>query len=246
MEMRRRLPIGVELVKRGVITEADIERALEYQRENPSMKLGDILHTLNICDSEKLIQNIGDIVGEKGILITSNTLKVRPTEYLSSEICRKYKCIPFEINGSKIKVCFSDKTARGKTDPVKMLLLNKGLVMEQYITFEEDIDRVLANLEGQASPDISKNAGNGNIVELVDNIIKVGMEKRASDIHVEPLAEEVRVRYRIDGQLITATKIAKEKQPQVIGRLKAISNMHQEKQESQDGEYSIMMEQMYI
>ena len=44
--MRRRLPIGVELVKRGVVTEADIEKALAYQREHPNTKLGDILHIL--------------------------------------------------------------------------------------------------------------------------------------------------------------------------------------------------------
>ena len=61
------------------------------------------------------------------------------------------------------------------------------------------------------------------------------MAKRASDIHIEPLANEVRVRYRIDGELFTVAKISKEKQQQVIGRLKAISNMHQEKQEAQDG-----------
>lgn len=42
MEMRRRLPIGVELVKRGVVTETDIEKALEYQRNHPNTKLGDI------------------------------------------------------------------------------------------------------------------------------------------------------------------------------------------------------------
>ena len=61
------------------------------------------------------------------------------------------------------------------------------------------------------------------------------MKKRASDIHIEPLENEVRVRYRIDGELVTAAKIPKEKQTQIIGRLKAISNMFQEKQESQDG-----------
>ena len=61
MEMRRRLPIGVELVKRGIVTETDIEKALEYQRQHPSVKLGDILHILNVCDAEVLIENIGDI-----------------------------------------------------------------------------------------------------------------------------------------------------------------------------------------
>lgn len=235
MEMRRRLPIGVELVKRGVVTESDIEKALEYQREHPSIKLGDILHILNVCDGEKLIQSIGEIIGEKGVLLTSNSLKIKPTEYLSLEVCKKNKCIPFEVNGGKIKVCFTDKSIGGKTDSVKMLLLNKGLVMEQYITFEKDIEKILSSLEGESSGDIYQTTSSGTIIELVDSIIKTGMEKRASDIHIEPLMDEVRVRYRIDGELFTVAKISKEKQQQVIGRLKAISNMHQEKQEAQDG-----------
>lgn len=235
MEMRRRLPMGVELVRRGVVTESDIEKALQYQREHPSIKLGDILHILNVCDGEKLIQNIGEIIGEKGILLTISSVKVNITEYLSLEVCKKNKCIPFEVSGNKIKVCFTDRAAEGKTDTVRMLLLNKGLVMEKYITFETEIEKIISSIENKASSDMYQSTSNGTIVELVDNIIKQGMEKRASDIHIEPLAEEIRVRYRIDGELVTATKISKDKQAQVIGRLKAISNMHQEKQEAQDG-----------
>ena len=238
MEMRRRLPIGVELVKRGVVTETDIEKALEYQRNHPNTKLGDILHILNVCEADILIQNIAEILWEKGVLLTGNTIKIKPTDYLSLDICKKNKCVPFEVANGKIKVCFTDKIVNNKTDSVKMLLLNKGLVMEQYITFEDDIDRVLTSLEGEtANGDITKatTSANTSMIELIDNIIRTGMEKRASDIHIEPLVNEVRVRYRIDGELFTAAKIPKDKQQQVIGRLKAISNMHQEKQEAQDG-----------
>ena len=235
MEIRRRLPIGVELVKRGVVTEAYIEKALQYQREHPNMKLGDILHVLNVCDAVNLIQNIGEILGEKGILLTVNSLKIKPTEYLTIENCKKYKCIPFEVNGGKIKVCFTDKMTGGKTDPVRMLLLNKGLVMESYITFENEIEKIIDSLEGDKNKDITKSTLSETITELIDSIIRTGMEKRASDIHIEPMANEIRIRYRIDGELFTAAKIDKEKQQQVIGRLKAISNMHQEKQEAQDG-----------
>ena len=238
MEMRRRMPIGVELVKRGIVTENDIEKALEYQRERPNTKLGDILHILDACDGDILIQNIAEILGEKGVLLTSNTLKIKPTDYLSLDICKKNKCIPFEVVNGKIKVAFTDKIINGKPDPVRMLLLNKGLVMEQYITFENDIDRILNSMETEtADGDITKatTSSSTTMIELIDSIIRTGMEKRASDIHIEPLANEIRVRYRIDGELFTAAKISKEKQTQVIGRLKAISNMHQEKQESQDG-----------
>ena len=238
MEIKRRMPIGVELVKRGIVTENDIEKALEYQREHPNVKLGDILHILNVCDDEILIKNISEITGEKGILLTSETMKVKPTDYLSFDMCKNNRCLPFEVTNGKIKVAFSDKTVNGKTDPVRMILLNKGLVMEKYLTFENDIDKILFSMEEEnAENDITKvtSSSGTTMIELIDNIIRTGMEKRASDIHIEPLVNEIRVRYRIDGELFTAAKIPKEKQSQVIGRLKAISNMHQEKQESQDG-----------
>ena len=76
---------------------------------------------------------------------------------------------------------------------------------------------------------------NADVSSFIDSVIKSAMEKRASDIHIEPMQEGMRIRYRIDGVLVNAANIGKEKQAQIVNRLKAISNMHQEKQESQDG-----------
>ena len=235
MDMRRRQPIGVELVKRGIVTENDIQKALEYQREHSDTKLGDILHILQVCDPQVLIQTIGDIVGTDGILLTGNTIKVKLTDYMPLEIARKNQCVPFDVENGKIKVCFADNFNKTKMDTVKLMLLNKGLIMQPYITFEKDIDKILDALDTDVVKTMSQPTASGTIVELVDSIIRKGMEKRASDIHIEPLMNEIRVRYRIDGELFTDSAIPKEKQQQVIGRLKAISNMHQEKQESQDG-----------
>lgn len=235
MDMRKRQPIGVELVKRGIVTEKDIEKALEYQREHPNGKLGDILYILDVCDPNKLIETIGEIVGTKGILLNASTIKVKLTDYISLDIAKKNKAIPFEVASGKIKVCFANTVNSRVIDTVRLLLLNKGLVMESYITFESDIDKILKSLEGVATSNLEAAGRNDTITGLVDSIIKTGMERRASDIHIEPMQNQVRVRYRIDGELFTAAKIEKEKQSQIIGRLKAISNMHQEKQESQDG-----------
>ena len=235
MDMRKRQPIGVELVKRGIVTEKDIEKALEYQREHPNRKLGDILYILDVCDPNKLIETIGEIVGTKGILLNASTIKVKLTDYISLDIAKKNKAVPFEVSSGKIKVCFANTVNSRVIDTVRLLLLNKGLVMESYITFESDIDKILKSLEGVATSNLEAAGRNDTITGLVDSIIKTGMERRASDIHIEPMQNQVRVRYRIDGELFTAAKIEKEKQSQIIGRLKAISNMHQEKQESQDG-----------
>lgn len=235
MEMRRRQPIGVELVKKGIVEEDDIKKALDYQKQHPNKKIGDILYILDVCDPNKLIKSIGDILGTKGILLTSKVLKLNVTDYISLDVAKKNRAVPFEVDSGKIKVCFANTVNARAMETVRLLMLNKGLVMEEYITFEPDIDRILKSYEGTVTDNLTTAGANDSITTLVDSIIKTGMERRASDIHIEPMQNKVRVRYRIDGELFTAANIAKEKQGQLIGRLKAISNMHQEKQESQDG-----------
>lgn len=225
-------PLGIELAKRKLVTETEIDKALEYQKLYPNKKLGDILHILHLCDSEELIKAIGEILGEKAILLTEADIRINVSEYISLDIVKKNKAIPFGIEGNRIKVCFADTTNKRSIETIRLLLLNKGLVMEKYITFESNIDRILDSLEGLATESISSAR---DVTALVDSIIKTGMEKRASDIHFEPMVDKLRVRYRIDGGLVNAVNVEQEKIPQIIGRLKAISNMHQEKQESQDG-----------
>ena len=231
MEQKRRQPLGIELVKRGIVTEEDIERALDYQKAEPRKKIGDILNILRVCDPYVLINAIGDILDERGIYLKESDIKINVLDYISIDIARQYKAIPFdEVNG-KIKVCFADTSNRRAVETVRLLLLNKGIIMEKYITFETNIDMILNSFTG-SSDNIDVNA---DVSGFIDSVIRTAMEKRASDIHIEPMQEGMRIRYRIDGVLINAVNVGKEKQSQIIGRLKAISNMHQEKQDSQDG-----------
>ena len=235
MDVRKRQPLGIELVKRGIVTEENIEEALQEQRRSPNKKIGEILNDLQVCDSNKLIEAIGEIVGVKGIILTPQSVKIDVLEYISLEIARRNKAIPFEVENGKIKVCFSDTTNLRNIEAVRLLMLNKGLIIDPYITFGNLLEDILQTLGGTSSRDMSRIGQDDNMTEVVDSIIKTAMKKRASDIHIEPEREQIRVRYRIEGELFTETSIPKEKQSQLIGRLKAISNMHQEKQESQDG-----------
>ncbi len=232
MDNRRRGPIGIELVKRGIVNEEDVNKALDYQRDYPNMKVIDIINKLGLCNENILVEALGDILDEKSILLTQNDIKLNVADYISLDVAKQNKAIPFDITGNKIKVCFSDTLNRRAVDTVRLILLNKGLIMERYITFEKNINAILESLEGSATDNINSS---GDAIGLIDTIIKTAIKKRASDIHIEPLEESIRVRYRIDGELVNAAKLPKEKQSQIVGRLKAISNMYQEKQESQDG-----------
>ena len=235
MDVRKRQPIGIELVKKGIVTEDDISNALILQRKEPEKKIGEILYEMEVCDPEQLIKAIGDVIGIKGIVLTSDLIKLEVLDYISLEMARRSRAIPFDIENGKVKVCFTDTTNNRNVEAIRLLMLNKGLVVEPYITFASIIDDLVKKLGGSEERDLGYIGNEDNTTEIVDSIIKSGMQKRASDIHIEPERNQIRVRYRIDGELFTATTIPKEKQPQIIGRLKAISNMHQEKQESQDG-----------
>ena len=114
-------------------------------------------------------------------------------------------------------------------------MLNKGLIVDIYVAFQANVEEYIQDYENKMNATMEDINGSETTTEIIDNIIKLAIEKRASDIHVEPQADSVRIRFRIDGELFVITNIPKERQDQLIGRLKAISNMHQEKQLSQDG-----------
>ena len=236
MALNGKAPMGVELVKKGVVTESDIQTAIEYQKEHPDKKIGDILNILNLCPQAQLIKAMGEVLNEKVIILRPDNITINVTEYMSLDVCKSCKAIIFDVIGSKAKVCFADTANKRAIEQVRLILLNRGLVMEKYLTFESAIDTVIESLDGKAGGSIS---ATGDVTGLIDTIIKTAMEKRASDIHIEPLENTIRIRYRIDGELVTVASIDKQRLTQVIGRLKAISNMHQEKQESQDGRISL-------
>ena len=79
--------------------------------------------------------------------------------------------------------------------------------MEKYISFEKNVLDVIKNFEGNAIENVDSS---GDATTLVDSIIRTAMKKRTSDIHIEPLEDVIRVRYRIDGELIKATEIKKK------------------------------------
>ena len=119
---------------------------------------------------------------------------------------KKNKAIPFAVESGKIKVAFADiATSETSIRSIKMLMLNKGLVVDIYMAFQTNVEEFLQKYEEQASQNIEDINGNETTTEIIDNIIKLAIEKRASDVHVEPQIDSVRIRFRIDGELFVIT-----------------------------------------
>ena len=176
----KKVPLGIELVKRKVATEADVKEAIRYQKEHPNTKIGEALAEIGTIDEKKLVQAMSEILGEKVIIMRPELVNINISKYISIDTAKKNKVIPFdEING-KVKVCFSDVNDPKVVEQIRLMLLHSGYSMEKYISFSNKILSTLESLEVDTTEDFG--ASSKDITKMVDTIIKTGMEKRASDI----------------------------------------------------------------
>ena len=238
--VKKNVPLGVFLIRKNLITERDIDTALAYQKEHPEKKIGEIFHTLNLCSDDELLKALAERLGCKHYILPKNTFeKFNGGDYIPLDTMRQNKVVPFGFTNSEKKVlmvAFANPEDENVKRRIDLILRSKGLTMEVYVTFASYIDAMFEELDKQTGTSNEYVVEGQDTTQLVDNIIRSGMNKRASDIHFEPMETRMRIRFRIDGDLIEVTNIEKSKIDYIVGRLKAISNMHQEKKGNQDGE----------
>lgn len=225
-------PIGIEFIKRGLLTESQVDRVLQYQKEHKDLKFGEIVDILDMCDKEALLQTLSEKVQVNPVFLEKD-LKINPVKYLPRDVIINYKVMPFEIEGNTIKVAFADPQNPTKVKEVELLLMNAGFQMEIYITLYTSIMNQIENIRTVETTFVNKEEK--DTTKLIDNIIMTGIEKRASDIHIEPMEDRIRIRYRIDGELINASELPIGRLPTIVGRIKSIANMYQEISYDQDG-----------
>ena len=237
---KKNVPLGVFLIRKNLITERDIDTALAYQKEHPERKIGEIFHTLNLCSDSELLKALGERLGCKHYILPKNTLDMfNGADLIPLDTMRQHKVVPFgftDKNKTTVMVAFANPEDENVKRRIELILKSKGLNMEVYVTFKSYIDAMFAEFDKQSGKTTEYVVEGQDTTQLVDNIIRSAMNKRASDVHFEPMENRMRIRFRIDGDLVEVTNIDKSKMDYIIGRLKAISNMHQEKKTNQDGE----------
>ena len=228
----KRNPIGIEFIKRGLLTESQVDRVLQYQNEHRELKFGEIVDVLEMCDKKALLDVLSYKLQLRPVMLNEK-LDINPQDYMPRDMIITLKAIPFKKDGNKLSVAFADPLDDGKTKQVELFLMNAGYEMESFITLYTSIMNQINTVKSVQNKFVDKDEK--DVTVLIDNIIATAIDKRASDIHVEPLEDKVRVRYRIDGELITVSEISKKRQQLISGRIKSISNMHQEITYDQDG-----------
>lgn len=228
----RKNPIGLEFIKKGLLSDTQVTRVLEYQKDHRDLKFGEIVDILDMCEKNSLLTVLSEKLQYEGVMLDGK-LEVTPVDYLPRDIIINYKALPFKIDGNRLSVAFADIQNTQKVKEIELMLMNAGYEMLPYITLYTSIMKQIGDVRTVENKFVDKEEKDTS--KLIDNIIMTAITKRASDIHIEPMTDKIRVRYRIDGELITATELPKDRQDIVTGRLKSIANMHQEITYDQDG-----------
>ena len=259
---RKRIRVGDLLVEAGAITNEQLQQALEKQKEEGGM-LGNIIMEMGFISRELLITVLTtqmgiDFVDAKQIQIDENVIKTIP-----KDLVQKYKAMPMGFNPDNpnmLQVVMADPMDLMAVDD---LAIASGMQIEPFLGFEDEIENVIGKFYGSAEAMEAAEAyklemgigaegeedafadevDNSPIVLLVNQIIEGGVRQRASDIHIEALESNVRVRYRIDGALKQVMTYELNILPAISARIKIIGGMDiAEKRKPQDGRITIIVD----
>lgn len=253
MALVQKKRLGDILLMAEKITPSQLQSALKTQKIL-GKKLGEVLIESGIVSEEDIIDAIVAQTGIKKIDLNNIQFDKKAIKIVPQNLCNKYNLIAFGFEEDKILVAMSDPLNIFAIDDIS---ISTGLEVKTFIAPKKDIDKFVKinySSEGvnKAAEELSKESleaktiavdveevddvKNAPVVKMIEYLFKNSIEMRASDIHIEPFEKEIRIRYRIDGELTTINTLGIESLAPLITRIKILANLNiAEKRIPQDG-----------
>ncbi len=244
---------------KGILSEKDLRFFLSQFRENTL----DALIFLVQKDSSKkntLCRLWGDSLGFAYVDLEKTLFQPDVVKHIPEKFARRYKTIPIYKLGDSLTVATADPGNRLILEEVEKFI---GCGLSPVFSFPHDIDDAI-DIQYQTSTSLDELlrklslnplfseaqkitaeeleafAGNQSVVDLTRSLLLFGVKERASDIHIEPSGESVRIRFRIDGVLHERMQLDQSIYPTLISRLKILAGADiTERRRSQDGRINI-------
>ncbi|MBN2879488.1 MAG: type II/IV secretion system protein [Clostridia bacterium] len=252
---RHKKYLGEMLVEAGIITNMQLEEALDIQRKTTGKRLGTILRELNYADDQIIMSVLEAQLGVPFIDLSSVNIPQEMIKLVPVNIAKKHKLIPIKVENDLLYVAMEDPFSflaiedvrRVARMEVKTFLAKAEQIMTaiEKLYSREHTEKALKDLSVSTSQEeivddvsVSENdvVGNAPVVRLVNSIIEEAINTGASDIHIEPMEDIVRVRNRTDGTLRKVLDTPKYLLPSIIARIKIMGAMNiAEKRVPQDG-----------
>ena len=245
------LKIGELLLYAGKITSEQLNEALAVQ-ESSNRKLGEVLVEMGFVTQEDIVEVLEFQLGFPRIDLNKYEINQSVVSILPESIVRKYKLIPIDKRDNKLIVAMADPLNFFAVDDIK---LYTKMELESVLATSTDITKlidryytgsntrkVLEEFTGEGMFDVDQEdvedaeVASAPIVRLINSLFDQAIRSKASDIHIEPYADEIRVRFRIDGDLREITALPRSNLSAIVTRIKIIGKMNiAEKRIPQDG-----------
>ena len=244
------------LVRRQVLSPDQLEEAKGLERQ-AGMKLGDAIVKLGYATDEQVMSAVAEFHGLQFVDLTEVTIPPAVIELVPESVARENLVLPMSQDNGALKVIMSDPSDFDKMQKLQFILNKdiqpvlapRGQIVEainrHYGQSEtESVDSMLSEFtdtaidftETESTSGTSFEESDAPVVKLVNLIIQEAVSLRASDIHIEPFADRVRVRYRIDGVLVERDSPPRRLLAPMLSRLKIMASIDiAEKRRPQDG-----------
>ncbi|MDR3547849.1 MAG: GspE/PulE family protein [Candidatus Pacebacteria bacterium] len=250
----------------GLVARKDVDSAEEKAKQS-NQSIGDVLVSEGLLSADALRRIKGYVLGIPFVNLKDSKISLEVLSLIPEPIARTHNIIAFKKNTDSLEVAMLDTedlpaidSVRKKTglnilarltdeDSIKHALIQyqKSLKDEfgDLIATEAGRIKLVKETDGAeaSGDDLKKMAEDLPIVRIVDTLLRHAITQNASDIHIEPMEEEVLVRYRIDGILHDAMTLPKQAGPGITARIKVLANLKlDEKRLPQDGRFKMETE----
>lgn len=260
LQQRYKGTLGEYLVATNRITESQLEQALSMQKVSGGM-VGTVLVTMGALDEGSLDEALTGFFGVEALNLHREKVEPAALALIPESVAREHSAIPIRLDEAGLRVAAAEPNedtralySRLSGHPVHLLIAppddirwaidrnyraisGVGKLVQIFEGTEEARKRSLYTSEPEATSD------DAPIVQVVDRILTQAVRDRASDVHLEPSEDIVRVRFRIDGTLQEVLELPASIGPGFVSRVKIMAGMNiVERRRPQDGQFTVVID----
>ncbi|MCB1194586.1 Flp pilus assembly complex ATPase component TadA [bacterium] len=256
---------GSMLVSLDLVSEHDVQRALADRREHEKY-LAHTLIRLKSCQESEVLPILAENLGVEYVSLKGYPIDQSAVDKVPAKLAYHYKVMPIDFNGAALRIATMDPLDVHVLDDMRLFLgveLQAVLASEEQIAeslknryglgaetvekmMDENIDEVDLEVEERAIDSAEEMAEDASVIKFVNQVFLEAYKDRATDIHIEPFENELRIRNRIDG-ILYETNVPPDLRrfhSSIVSRIKIMANLNiAERRLPQDGRIKIKMKE---
>lgn len=247
--------IGDLLLDAGVITQEQLQKALLQQKEL-KVRLGDLLISEGYITQQQFIEVLEFQLGIPHVQLYRQKIEQKIINLIPQKMAEQHGVIPIRVDGNKLILAMSDPLDYFAIDEIRMATglrvdpviaskeeLERGI--KRYYGLQDTIEQINQNIQTRESEEQLQpyEEDDSPVVKTVNQFIIQAVQLGASDIHIDPQEDSVRIRYRVDGVMRTERTLPPNMYAVIVARIKIMANLNvAERRVPQDGRVEMDIE----